>query len=245
MKKALASILAAMMILGIGAAGARAEEEPAAEETKSVEAPPGMEELKLVLPRPMFQGTPTNIVTENLDPRTGRMRPPFFVPEGSTNVALGKPVTSSDPWPIIGELDMVTDGDKSGIDGTYIELGPGPQWVQIDLGRPYALHAIVVWHFHASARVYRDVVVRVGNDPEFKEGVKIVYNNDHDNTSGFGKGKDHEWIETNEGRLIDPKGVVARYVRLHSNGNTATDQNNYVEVEVYATPPKENPAEES
>ena len=69
-------------------------------------------------------------------------------------------------------------------------------------------------------------------------GVTTIFNNDHDNTSGLGIGKDKEYIETNEGRLMDPRGVKARYVRLYSNGNTSNDMNHYVEVEVYGTPAK-------
>jgi hypothetical protein len=65
---------------------------------------------------------------------------------------------------------------------------------------------------------------------------KTVYNNDHDNSSGFGIGKDYEYIETFEGRLIDVKGAKARYVRLYSNGSTEGEMNHYVEVEVYARP---------
>ena len=29
-----------------------------------------------------------------------------------------------------GTLDMITDGDKSGDEGSWIELGPGKQWVR-------------------------------------------------------------------------------------------------------------------
>ena len=60
-----------------------------------------------------------------------------------------------------------------------------------------------------------------------------MFNNDHDNSSGLGIGKNKEYIETNEGRLIDPRGVKARYIRLYSKGNTSNDINHYVEVEVY------------
>jgi hypothetical protein len=41
------------------------------------------------------------------------------------NLALNKPVTSSDKDPIIGKLDQVTDGDKEGSDGSWVELGAG------------------------------------------------------------------------------------------------------------------------
>lgn len=191
------------------------------------------EELKLKLPKPMFIGTPRNIKTANLETITGKSRGPFFVPKGTRLLSAGKAVLSSDMQPVIGDLGFVVDGEKSGEDGYFVELGPGRQWVQIDLGKTGALHAILIWHYHSQARVYRDVVVQASDDKDFRSNVLTVYNNDHDNTLGFGPGKDKEYIETNEGRLIDPKGAAARYLRLHSNGNTSNDMNHYVEVEVY------------
>jgi hypothetical protein len=202
------------------------------------QAPAGKEELKLKLPKPMFIGTPTNIKSPNLEPVTGKSRPPFYVPKGTKLLSLKKTVTSSDSAPVIGELDMITDGEKEGGDGYFVELGPGKQWVQIDLGAPYALHAILAWHYHTQARVYRDVIVQVSDDKNFASGVTTVFNNDHDNSSKLGAGKDKEYIEVAEGRLFDPKGARGRYVRLSSNGNTTNDLNHYVEVEVYGTPVK-------
>jgi F5/8 type C domain len=199
---------------------------------------PGKEVLKITLPKPMFVGTPKNIRTPNLETVTGKPRGPFMVPVGTTLLSLGKPVTSSDKEPVIGEIAFVTDGKKSGEDGYYVELGPMLQWVQIDLGKSCELHAIVAWHYHSQARVYRDVVVQVSDDKDFISGVTTVFNNDHDNTSGLGAGKDKEYIETFDGKLFDPKGVKARYVRLYSGGNTSNDMNHYVEVEVYGLPAK-------
>jgi len=201
--------------------------------TLAAQTDPNKEELKLKLPKPMFIGTPTNIKSPNLEPITGKPRPAFYVPKGTVLLSLKKPVTSSDSNPVIGDLDMINDGEKSGGDGYFIELGPGTQWVQIDLGAQHPLAAIVAWHYHSQARVYRDVVVQVSDDAAFKTGVTTVYNNDHDNSSKLGAGKDKEYIEVAEGRLFDPKGVKARYVRLYSNGNTTNDLNHYVEVEVY------------
>jgi len=196
------------------------------------------EELKLKLPKPMFIGTPTNIKSANLEAVTGKSRGPFMVPAGTKLLSAKRPVTSSDSAPVIGELDMVNDGEKEGGDGYFIELGPGKQWVQIDLGAPYALHAILAWHYHSQARVYRDVVVQVSDNKDFLKGVQTIFNNDHDNSSGLGVGKDKEYIEVAEGRLFDPKGIKGRYVRMYSNGNTTNDLNHYVEIEVYGTPAK-------
>ena len=197
---------------------------------------PDKVELKLQLPKPMFIGTPTNIKSPNLEVITGKPRGPFFVPVGTKLLSLNRPVKSSDMQPVIGELTMVTDGEKEGGDGYFVELGPSEQWVQIDLGASYALHAILVWHYHSQARVYRDVIVQVSDDKDFLKGVATVFNNDHDNTAGLGIGKDKEYVEVAEGRLIDSRGARGRYVRLYSGGNTSNDLNHYVEVEVYGTP---------
>jgi len=195
--------------------------------------------MEIILPKPMFVGTPQDTKVENLEKPLGKARAPFLAPEGTKNVALNKPVSSSDEFPIIGEIDMITDGDKEAADGSYVELGPFLQHVTIDLEKAYNLYAIVVWHYHKQPRVYFDVVVQVSNDPDFITDVKTVFNNDIDNSAGLGIGKDMHYTETNEGKLIDllsqgsPK---ARYVRLYSNGNTSNDLNHYIEVDVYGTP---------
>jgi hypothetical protein len=199
---------------------------------------PGKEVLKIDLPKPMFVGTPKNIRTPNLETVTGKPRGPFMVPAGTKLLSLGRPVTASDKEPVIGEIAFVTDGKKSGEDGYYVELGPMLQWVQIDLGRSQELSAVVAWHYHSQARVYRDVVVQASDDKDFISGVTTIFNNDHDNTSGLGAGKDKEYIETFDGKLFDSRGAKARYVRLYSGGNTSNDMNHYVEVEVYGLPAK-------
>ncbi len=189
--------------------------------------------LKLELPRPLFVGTPRPVQLANLEkPRNGR-RPDLMVPAGTVNLSKDKTVTSSDSLPVVGELSLITDGDKTGADGSYVELGPGVQWVQIDLGAPAKLAAIVVWHFHSQARVYHAVVAQVSDDPEFKKGVRTLFNNDDTNSAGLGAGTDPAYIETFEGRLIEAHGATARYVRFYSTGNTSDELNHYVEVEVH------------
>jgi hypothetical protein len=194
--------------------------------------------IDIKLPKPMFVGTPQNLKVPNLEKPLGKPRPAFLAPAGTKNVAFNKPVESSDPAPIIGDIPMITDGDKEAADGSYVELGPFVQNVTVDLGAAHTVYAIVVWHYHKQARVYFDVVAQVSNDPKFVKDVKTVYNNDHDNTSGLGAGKDMNYIETSEGRLIDAKGVQGRYVRLSSNGNSNNDLNHYIEIEVYGKPVK-------
>lgn len=193
--------------------------------------------LAVKLPKPLFEGTPKNIKpAATLEKYDERPRPDFLVPEGCTNLALGKKVTASDPEPIIGEIKQITDGDKEGSDGCYVEFAPGKQWVQVDLGAPSILYAVLVWHYHAQGRVYHDVVVQTADDADFIENVQTIYNNDFDNSSGLGLGKDLEYIEDSRGRLIDAKGVKARYIRFYSRGNTSNDMNHYVEVEAHGKP---------
>jgi len=197
-------------------------------------------ELEIELPNPVFAGTPKDIPEGvRIDrKRHGKPRKPFYAVPGLENVARGKEVTSSDPFPIIGDLTLVTDGDKEALDGRFVELAPGKQWVQIDLEKKYEIHAILFWHNHLDPRVYRDVVIQLSNDPEFEEGVTTVFNNDHDNSSEFGVGEDYEYFENFEGELAPVDGVVAQYVRLWSNGSTSDDQNHYTEVEVFAREPQ-------
>jgi hypothetical protein len=192
--------------------------------------------LKTELPKPMFVGTPVPIKVPNLEKARTNEPPPFLVPAGTVNLAAGKKVTGSDSEPLLGSLDLLTDGDKSAEEGSYTEFASGKQWVQIDLEQSGTIHAVYLWHFHLSPRVYHDVVVQVSDDPDFISGVTTVFNNDHDNSSGFGVGNDLAYVETNKGRLVDAKGVKGRYVRLYSKGSTANGLNHYIEVEVFGQP---------
>ncbi|MCK4932784.1 MAG: hypothetical protein KAT01_11490, partial [Candidatus Aminicenantes bacterium] len=154
--------------------------------------------LEIELPKPMFIGTPQNIGVAKLEKPLGKPRPPFMAPVGTENVALGKPVASTDEEPIIGEIVMITDGDKEGMDGSFVELGPFEQHITIDLETRHEIYAIVMWHYHKQARVYFDVVVQAADDPDFITNVKVLFNNDHDNSSGLGVGDELHYVETAE-----------------------------------------------
>jgi len=192
--------------------------------------------ILIKLPKPMFVGTPQDTKVPNLEKLRGKPRPAFYAPPSVKNVAFDKPLTSTDEEPIIGEIEMITDGDKEAADGSYVELGPFKQSVTVDLEDEYEIYAIVCWHFHKQARVYFDVVVQVASDPDFISNVTTLFNNDIDNSAGLGVGKDKHYTETSEGRWIAGKGVRARYVRLCSWGNNSNDLNHYIEVEVYGKP---------
>ena len=185
--------------------------------------------LETKLPNPLLVGTPVPVNIPNLEPKLNGKRPDFLVPVGTVNLAKGKKVTASDKDPVVGTLDLITDGDKEGDEGSWVELSPNKQWVQIDLEKEASIYAIIVWHFHSQERAYRDVVVQVSNDPTFSKDVTTVFDNS-------AAGKDRPYIENYQGKLIDTKGAKGRYVRLHSNGNTTNKLNHYIEVEVFGKP---------
>ncbi len=219
-------------------AGPAQQEQPQAVAAGPPEGEAGLSPVELDLPEPMFTGTPKPINVQNVEKPRGKPRPPFLAPAGTVNLAAGKPVSSSDPYPVIGELELITDGDKEATFGTFVELGPGRQWAQIDLEQRCTIYAVVVWHYHAEPRVYSDVIVQVGDDPDFAvAGGTTAFNNDHDNSSGMGVGEDLGYVETFEGKLVDCGGAEGRYVRLYSSGNSANEMNHYTEVEVYGQPP--------
>ena len=156
-----------------------------------------------------------------------------MVPAGLTNLARAAKVTSSDKNPTREQLAKIVDGDKDSADSSILLLRKGTQYVQLDLGAPRELFAIVLWHAHNAAKVYHDVIVQVSDDADFSQNVKTVFNNDHENAAGLGVGTDREYFESYEGKLIDAKGVKARYVRCYSRGSTESALNEYTEIEVY------------
>ncbi|MEI6654941.1 MAG: hypothetical protein WCP45_09250 [Verrucomicrobiota bacterium] len=189
--------------------------------------------LDLKYPPEVYSEDVRLVDVPNLVPR--RTSPhSFLVPTGTTQLSKGKPVTSSDANPIIGELSLITDGEKGDFEGYYVELLEGLQWIQIDLQGSAAIHAICLWHYHMSyCRIYHDVIIRISDDPDFRTGVITVYNNDYDGSAKMGTGTDNPYVESRFGLLVDGKGTKGRYVRLYSAGNNATKANHYMEVEVY------------
>lgn len=196
--------------------------------------------LPLTLPDPAMKGTPPNLPTDTTaEPLSSKMPPVFMAPKGVANVALHKPVTASNTNTISGDLPQITDGKKGCFEENVVTLRRGLQWVQIDLQGEYNLYAIVLWHDFSTPIVYRDVIVQVSDDPDFKTGVHTLFNNDQKNSAGLGVGTDREYFDnplTGAGKLIDAKGTRARYVRCYSRGSTDSALNTYIEVEAYGLP---------
>lgn len=196
------------------------------------------EPLNLDLPAHTLKGTPEDLPSgPNIEPVSDKAPTPPQVPKGVKNVAAGKKVTSS-VAPFQGELTQITDGRKEPIDDDAVEIKKGTQWVQVDLGQTYEIHAIAMWHDHRYVQAMRDVLLQVSDDPEFKTGVTTLYNNDSDNSSGLGVGTDREYFEMQFGRVVPAKGVKARYVRGYTRGSNQSAFNCWQEIEVYALPAK-------
>jgi hypothetical protein len=190
--------------------------------------------LVLKLPHHTAKGTPEDLPTgPHIEAPPKSAPPPIQVPGGVVNVAAGKKVTSS-VAPYTGELNQITDGKREPFDEDAVEFKKGTQWVQVDLGQSFEIHAIAMWHDHRVLQAFHDVIVQLSDDPEFKTGVTTVFNNDTDNSSKQGVGTDREYFELEWGRVVPVKGVKARYVRGYSKGSTLSAVNCWQEIEVYA-----------
>ena len=192
--------------------------------------------IKFELPPPHSSGTPKEIKSDNLelDPGIGKLRPPIMVePEFAKKLTTENTKVTTSEEAVTGDNDYVVDGDKTPDATSMLQLPGGLQWVQLDLGAEHTISAVCVWHDQGDERVYRDVVVQISNDANFVDGVKTIFNNDHDNTAKLGKGTDKEYRERYDGRPMDAKLAKGRYVRCYSNGSTSEPVNNYIEIEVF------------
>ena len=192
--------------------------------------------IKFELPAPHSSGTPKEIKSDNLEPDRGpgKLRAPIMVePEFAKKLTTEDTKVTTSEEAVTGDNEYVVDGDKTPDATSMLQLPGGLQWVQLDLGAEHVISAICVWHDQGDERVYKDVIMQISNDANFVDGVKTVFNNDHDNTAKLGKGTDKEYRERNDGRPVDAKLTKGRYVRVYSNGSTSEPVNNYIEIEVF------------
>ncbi len=197
----------------------------------------GLVPLKLNLPAPVFAGTPKEAPAGvDVEPLPKEPPAPLMVPADVHNVAPGKKITSSDRGASAANLAKITDGNKSADQDSIVMLRKGLQWLQFDLGAQHEIFAVVFWHAHDIAKIYRSVIVQTADDPDFTTNVHTIYNNDRGNTAGLGAGTDRQYFESYMGKIVNAKGVRGRYVRLYSHGSTDSALNEYTEVEIYGRP---------
>ena len=171
MKTTLKSIQLGLVVASLTVAGAVLAAEPAKEAAPAKAG--DLVALDLKLPAPAFKGTPKDIqLSAYVEPLSDKPRPPMMVPAGLKNLAAGAKLTASDKNATASTLEKVTDGDKEASDQSIIFLRKGTQWVELDLGSPQEIFAVVIWHAHNMAKIYRDVVVQAAADPDFIENVR-------------------------------------------------------------------------
>jgi len=177
----------------------------------------------------------------------------FKVPSKSvtkdTNLALGIVVAldpagkPEDDW----LLDAATDGTIDPVDNPRPGTDPlryvnGPEnggfvWMTLDLGATYSIDKVKLWHYYPDGRKYRDVIVQISDDPTFATGVTTVFNNDANNSAGFGNGTDPEYAESYAGKTITFEPTLGRYIRTSANGSDKNTKSHWVEFEVYGEVP--------
>jgi hypothetical protein len=232
----LSTLLLGSVLLAAGPSVSRADDAAA---PKAPTAGQGLVPLDLQLPSPAFKGTPKDVpISSYVEPLSDKPRPPLMVPAGLKNLAKTAKLSCSDKNATSDMLAKLIDGSKEASDENVILLRKGTQYVQMDLEQPSEIFAIAIWHAFASAKVYRDVIVRIADDAGFTKNVRTLFNNDQDNSSGLGVGKDKEYFETHEGKLINAKGVKGQFLRFYSKGSTESGLNEYSEIEVYGRPAK-------
>ena len=194
--------------------------------------------LEIKLPGASFKGTPKDIQPSSYtEPYRDAPSAPMMVPPGLKNLApSAKLSTSSTNVPARSWQRLPTATKKPPRQAS----SPAKRDAMHPdgFGAPAEIFAIVIWHAHPQTKVYHDVIVQVSDDPDFQKDVKTIFNNDQDNSSGLGVGTDREYFETHDGKLIDAKGVKARYIRFYSKGSTESALNEYTELEVYGRPAK-------
>jgi hypothetical protein len=209
--------------------------------SRSSTAAEALAPLPVALPGPYNIPTPSDTysgpqVEPPFDPQKEKTRPPFLAPAGLTNAASKKKVASGAKQIYSGSLPQITDGKKEAYQEDIVEIPKGVQWVQIDLERACTIYAVVIWHDYRELQAFHGVVVQLADDADFTQNVHTIFNNDFENKAGLGMGKDKEYFESREGRIMDAKGTKARYIRCYSNGSSRTAWNAYEEVEVYGLP---------
>src|ERR1051326_2740983 len=110
--------------------------------------------LDVKLPGASFKGTPpanmpTNSYTE---PYSEKAPAPLMVPAGLQNLAAKAKLSCSSSNVMNGPLDKLIDGDKEPSEGSVVVLRKGTQWVQMDLGAPAEIFAVVIWHRKGSTK---------------------------------------------------------------------------------------------
>ena len=159
---------------------------------------------------------------------------------GLRNLAFGQPVSQTGDAGYDSGSSLATDGNMR---NAAWDIGPKAtgHYRQVDIGGPWNIDSLRVWHELSDSRRirYKDVVIRLSTTADFSSDVTTVFNNDLDNSLGLGAGTDGEYDETESGKIVHFPPTRARYIRLHTYGNNHDDQNRLLEVMVGQRAPQD------
>jgi hypothetical protein len=133
----------------------------------------------------------------------------------SGNLALGQPMTYSDPLTVPAYAQVPTDGQVA---TSATVAGPGAKWAQVDLGSVLLIDRVRVWHFYSDGRTYNAPMTEVSAD-----GVRWTV-----------VARPAPYAETATGNLRRFAPVRARYVRDWVNGSTGSSNSQWSELQVFA-----------
>ena len=145
--------------------------------------------------------------------------------------ALRGLVPTSAPGGSIGNASLVTDGS---INTGWPWAEVSGSYIQFDMGASKTIDALRVRRYYEDARVYKNTVWQISNDPTFPTGASTtVYNSDSLNVHLRGRGRDSTYRESAAGKLVEFAPVTGRYIRLYSQGSNFNTGVHYQEVEAF------------
>jgi len=144
----------------------------------------------------------------------------YFITDDSENVAYQKPVTIDGEWVPVNCTDGVPGTLNDGVNDPWHAVGTRngtTGWATIDFGAEYMINRVYqsAWGNWA----FRDVIIQLSTTPDFTpESTYTVYNNDHDNSEGYGAGINEAYVEAGNyaGHTFEFEPVPARYIRSYN-----------------------------
>jgi len=135
-----------------------------------------------------------------------------------TNLALNKSIDSNNTISYKNSSSSPVNGNINS--SNYTSFGSGEAWLSVDLGAIYNINTIKVWFYWLDNRTYYDKRIQYSVDGAtwvsvYDDTVDPVYN------------------ETSAGKEFVFDKDAARFVRVVTNGSTASGGNHVIEIEAY------------
>ena len=126
-----------------------------------------------------------------------------------------KPASST--WE--SSVGSITNATFTGAGTSQVTFGTGPQWIICDLGSVKNLGRIRTYMYEGDGRIYNDVKLEISSDKASWITVK---------TAG-------PYWATGDGFNVEiPGGILARYIKLSSNGSSVDTSNHIAKIVAFA-----------